>query len=222
MIYSDNELLIDFGKMMGNENSGRRKTGKAHLGQLLAFSAKDLKPYLGYAGAVQTLSWTNGTQIGVAFYEKKLITKCCTENGDPILQEILLTSTKCNFGNSRTWLVCGCGKRVGTLYMGTGKQFICRACTGLNYRSQALGAVDRGALTLRRLKAKLDPKGKYDFEVIPKKPKGMHISTYQQVEARIQIAYDKRAAAMGKKWGMVLERLRGRVNALSDKKSASP
>ena len=193
--------------MMGNENSGRRKTSKAHLGQLLAFSARDLKCYLGYAGAVQTLSWANGTQIGVAFYEEKLITKFPIENGDPIMQEILLTSTKCNFGNSRTWLVCGCGKRVGTLYLGAGKQFVCRACTGLTYRSQALGAVDRGALTLSRLKAKLDPKGKYNFETIPKKPKGMHISTYQQMEARIQIIYDKRAAQVNKKWGAVLDRL---------------
>ena len=192
---------------MGNCNSGRRKNDKAHLFQLLSISINDLKLHLLNIGAVETLKWSNGSQIQLGICDGRLIAAYATVKGESLFQEILLTHTPCNYGKSRTWMVCGCGKRVGTLYMGAGKQFVCRICTGLAYRSQALGAVDRGALTLSRLKAKLDPKGKYDFEVIPKKPKGMHISTYQQIEARIQIAYDKRSAEVNKKWGAVLDRL---------------
>ena len=197
---------------MGNYKSGRPRMCKAHLGQLLAFPTKQLKPYLGTMGVVQTFEWTNGNQIGVAFCEEKLITKFAVENGDPIMQEIRLTNTKCNYGNARTWLVCACGRRVGTLYMGTSLSFICRTCTGLAYSSQSLSASDRSILKLRRIKSKIDQKGTYQPQEIPHRRKWMHQATYLRIKSEIQEAFNEREAILEVKLARVLEQMRVRVN----------
>jgi len=58
--------------------------------------------------------------------------------------KIALTTTPCNFGGIRYWFICPlsmngvyCGRRVGTLYLGSGgKYFGCRHCYNLSYESR--------------------------------------------------------------------------------------
>jgi hypothetical protein len=47
--------------------------------------------------------------------------------------------TRCNYGGSRPWLVCSCGKRAARLYCG-GIFIGCRHCYKARYQSQRLGS----------------------------------------------------------------------------------
>jgi len=51
-------------------------------------------------------------------------------------QRIQITASRPHFGGSRYWFVCGCGRRVGRLYLAPGRQaFACRRCNNLTYKS---------------------------------------------------------------------------------------
>lgn len=65
--------------------------------------------------------------------------------------KIPLTTTPCNYGGVRYWLVCPlikngqyCGKRVGVLYS-VGKYFGCRHCGEIAYAAQMKGGTFRGS-----------------------------------------------------------------------------
>jgi hypothetical protein len=49
---------------------------------------------------------------------------------------IPLVTTRPHLGGKRFWFLCGCGRRAGRLYLPPGqRQFRCRGCYGLTYRS---------------------------------------------------------------------------------------
>ena len=50
-------------------------------------------------------------------------------------QEIPVTTVRPHLGGARFWFVCGCGRRVGRLYLPGQQVFRCRRCYQLTYRS---------------------------------------------------------------------------------------
>ena len=78
---------------------------------------------------VRKLHREHGIKIGswiTAHYEWR---------GEQVAQEIYFDWTPCNYGGHRPWLICmHCGRRVAVLYFG-GKNFACRHCLDLTYRS---------------------------------------------------------------------------------------
>lgn len=95
-----------------------------------------------------------------------------------------LAWTECHFGGQRPWFICpakGCGRRVGKLY--GGRIFSCRHCYRLAYPCQRETYDDRAASRANKIREKLgwvpgilNPKGC--------KPRGMHWSTFDQLEAK--------------------------------------
>jgi len=56
-------------------------------------------------------------------------------HGEQVAQEVHFAWTPCNYGGLRPWFICmTCGRRVAKIYFG-GKNFACRHCLGLTYRS---------------------------------------------------------------------------------------
>ena len=57
-------------------------------------------------------------------------------------QRVPIVTTACNYGGSRSWFQCVCGRRVGVLFDGV-SAFVCRQCLGLGYacssRRRAIG-----------------------------------------------------------------------------------
>jgi hypothetical protein len=72
------------------------------------------------------------------------------------IQEILITSARCNLGGKRYWFICECGKRVGVIFKG-GDRFACRHCHNLTYQSRNENrrsgkyALYRSLLTLKKI-----------------------------------------------------------------------
>lgn len=57
---------------------------------------------------------------------------------------INLLKTPCNYGGFRYWFECPfCGRRVGVLYLYRARDFSCRNCLGLAYRSQNKNSLER-------------------------------------------------------------------------------
>jgi hypothetical protein len=55
--------------------------------------------------------------------------------GQQLVQEVFFDWSDCNFGGQRPWFLCGdCGRRVAVIYA-KGKDFACRHCKSLTYRS---------------------------------------------------------------------------------------
>jgi len=63
-------------------------------------------------------------------------------------QKFLLSHRELTFG-TRTYLVCGCGKKCNALYLKI-DYFACRTCQGLHYRSNTVNAKTDLGIILRR------------------------------------------------------------------------
>lgn len=103
-------------------------------------------------------------------------------------QTIELSRKRNGFGGSQTFFLCpGCGGRVRHLYL-TGKSFLCRKCSGLNYRSQQETRSDcmyfynKGMdLVERHLKPPPFLIDGFGFCCwIPDRPRYMHQTTYRR------------------------------------------
>lgn len=100
----------------------------------------------------------------------------------------IATSSKRNgFGGSQTFFLCpGCGGRVRYLYQ-VGVTFLCRRCSGLNYRSQqqtrsgSMYYYDKGvALAEKHLDTWIRPDGFSFCRWLPDRPRYMHEATYRK------------------------------------------
>jgi len=74
---------------------------------------------------LKDLGWDSGFSLSYSF------------KGKPVNLHIKLTTTSCNFGGERYWLVCPlCGNKAGKLFRPPEeKYFGCRSCYDLTYRS---------------------------------------------------------------------------------------
>ncbi len=102
-------------------------------------------------------------------------------------QTVELSRKPNGYGGAQTFFLCpACGARVRYLYL-TGRVFLCRKCSKLNYRSQqetrsgsmyyydkGMSLVDKHLDTWPRLR----PDGFTFCTWIPERPRYMHQSTY--------------------------------------------
>jgi hypothetical protein len=71
----------------------------------------------------------------------------------PYDSEVSLTTTPCNYGGVRYWFACPvCGRRVGGLYLAPGgRNFVCRRCNNLSYRSRNRSRIESFGHTSRQI-----------------------------------------------------------------------
>ncbi len=141
-------------------------------------------------GQTGSLRWSrNEQQIAWIRYSVQtdgilLIYKTRSGEGDwrSVRDLIPFTWTNTNFGGRRQWFVCpGCRKPCRLIYGGS--LFRCRKCHGLKYESQYEPSYSRACTQRHELRKRLGQVGSLD-DPFPPKPKGMHWSTYEQLEAR--------------------------------------
>lgn len=143
-----------------------------------------------YNHATFTWSWTS--RSGKSSISCRVSPDCesialsYTKNDEPLSYNVQLDRTPCNYGGHRFWFLClDCGKRIGVIYS-SGKRFVCRKCSNLNYASsQECGNWNNEAIRrLRRIQAKLNCKEWSPMDCIyktPLRPKGMHYRTYERL-----------------------------------------
>ena len=103
------------------------------------------------------------------------------EQWQPIKQRIYFSTTDCNYGGKRYWLICpNCHRRVGIL-CGLDRLFLCRHCYKIPYGAQQESVLDR---VLRR-KHKIGERIFDDYEngFGWRKKKGMHQKTFNRFYA---------------------------------------
>ncbi|MDH4203412.1 MAG: hypothetical protein OEV87_11045 [Phycisphaerae bacterium] len=129
------------------------KTTVEQATQLSIFKLKEFGLLRGHCGS--TLTWTrrlsgHETSIGIWVDIHQLYAKVNYTNTNGYTGEktdldykIPLTTTPCHLGGVRYWFICPltvdgvyCGRRVGTLYLASGKYFGCRHCHNLSYESR--------------------------------------------------------------------------------------
>lgn len=92
-------------------------------------------------------------------------------------ERICVAYTTCHFGGKRPWFVCPkCQRRAGIMYLWYIPQ--CRNCAHLVYASQSEDPVNRSWRRTTKIESRLaSGEGKSKC----RRPKGMHMSTYQRL-----------------------------------------
>jgi hypothetical protein len=141
-------------------------------------------------GSSNSLSWScNGEPSGSIRYRYSggclLLDFKFRVNGgewEPVEQIVPLTSTACNYGNSRQWFLCPrCNYRCAVLY-GVNKLFLCRKCYRLPYSSQMNGYLDRLLDKKHDLGERIFEH--YEFGEGWLKKKGMHQKTFDRLYSK--------------------------------------
>ena len=100
-------------------------------------------------------------------------------------QNIRVCWTWCNFGGSRPWLICQCGRRVARLFKGTGGYY-CRSCCGNPvYESQRKSKKARAYLQAYRVRQRLGG-SRPVVDPLPARPYRMRRKTYARLCERIK------------------------------------
>jgi hypothetical protein len=100
-------------------------------------------------------------------------------NGQEVRRFVAVEYTLCNYGGSRPWFRCGCGRRSLTLYYFGG--FRCRLCANLTYQTQTEKPADRLCTKAWRIRQRLGQVGGGLGDFFPLKPKGMRRKTYDRL-----------------------------------------
>lgn len=120
---------------------------------------------------------------------------------EQIEDEILLTSTPCNFGGNRQWfLFPGCNRRAAVIY--GGKYYRCRHCHNLTYSSQQESKSDRLMRKARKIRARLGASGNLAVPILFK-PKNMHQKTFDRLRRAADDAINLYAMVMGERMGIL-------------------
>ncbi len=117
---------------------------------------------------------------------------------------VRLEWTVCNFGGKRPWFLCpavGCGQRAAILY--SGKTFSCRKCSQLAYPSQRETRDFRTMRRANRIREKLGWKPGI-ANGIGGKPKGMHLSTFEQLTAQHDAFVSESLALIAQRFGILV------------------
>ncbi len=114
-----------------------------------------------------------------------------------IFSIIRLDSTPCHFGQERHWFLCpggSCDRRVAVLYL-RNREFACRHCCRLVYKSQRERETARASRRARKIRFRLN--GTTDLMMpFPGKPKGMHWRTYMALRHESEEAEARTWAGM--------------------------
>lgn len=93
----------------------------------------------GYRG---TLDWSNGSSINAKYCHSQFYIQYFVDDLK-VEQSLSVESRICHFGGSRFYWRCpSCNVRRCQLLMSLYNGFHCRACLGVPYRIQQLGAID--------------------------------------------------------------------------------
>jgi hypothetical protein len=118
-------------------------------------------------------------------------------------QRISFDRTPCNYGGSRTWLLCPrCWKRVAALY-GAGKYFFCRHCYNLTYSRQQENRQDRFMRKARKIRKRIGGDDNL-ANLFPVKPKHMHWKTYWRLREESEQASNLSILIIGQRLGISL------------------
>jgi hypothetical protein len=108
-------------------------------------------------------------------------------------QRVPIVTRACNYGGSRPWFRCGCGRRVGVLFVGLGA-FVCRSCLELGYACQQQAPRWRPMLRAQSIRRRLGGDGS-SMDSFPERPRYMHRKTYEKLQ-RKGIAAEQRALSV--------------------------
>ena len=93
--------------------------------------------------------------------------------------------SRCNFGGSRPWLICQCGRRVARLFKGLGGYY-CRSCCGDPvYESQRRSKKARSYLQAYRVRQRLGG-SRPVLDPVPARPYRMSRKIYARLCERIR------------------------------------
>lgn len=120
-----------------------------------------------------------------------------TADGTAKDYRVQLEATPCHYGGLRWWWICpASGLRAGKLYLPSGAtMFAARKAYRLGYQSQREGAMDRTHARQARVYRKLGGTYEYHEQPPPRRPKGMHHTTYERLEVELYAAMDAHEAA---------------------------
>lgn len=97
-------------------------------------------------------------------------------------QTVPIVTTECNYGGSRPWFRCACGRRVGVLFDGLGA-FVCRTCLDLGYACQQQAPRWRPVLRAQVIRHKLGGSQSL-LDPFPERPRYMHRKTYERLRRK--------------------------------------
>jgi hypothetical protein len=115
-------------------------------------------------------------------------------------QEVKHTRTKCFYGGSRPWFICGrCNSKRNTIYLGSEGFWACRECLGLAYQVQRLNTHERHAYMAAKLqKKKLGIPSDKPY-LVTERPFRMWTSTYIKILDQI-IVHHRQSHEHFKNW----------------------
>ena len=153
-------------------------------------------------------SWTRGDEpsgsIGTEANENgiTLIYKTRSHGGEwqDVREYIVVTWEPCHFGGQRPYFYCpACRQRIVKLY-GLAR-FLCRSCNRLAYQCQRETAIDRILRRDWKLRARIGGEPGI-ASLIPRRPKGMHKRTYNQIIDEINRTESIVTTYTWQRWGM--------------------
>jgi hypothetical protein len=136
-------------------------------------------------GRSRSWSWPDGTSVIGEIQKFQIVMRYQYREAygkeESIEEVIPIDWTLSRLGREKFWFQCpGCGMRAATLFFG--KNFRCRRCLGLVYRSQKENPQERALSRIQKNRMKLG--GSSDLLAsFPPKPPGMHWSTYLRKKA---------------------------------------
>jgi len=105
------------------------------------------------------------------------------------VQPLSVTYTPCGKGGRRPWWNCpACGARRGVLFLRR-RNWGCRGCMGLPYRTQRMSRRDRAIEKATRLHTVLGGSGSLLDELPRKRPHGMRRRTYMRLRRQFAEAH---------------------------------
>jgi hypothetical protein len=178
----------------GNFLSGRRGSGRGIVERAPALDVGWLQRKGFLKPSEGTVRWTDGRGEETASIavrsdgkELRLLFRYRRRGRDwqDVSLPIAIAWTACHFGGRRPWLACpACGRRVAKLYLGS-RLFCCRPCNQLDYRCQRQTRFDQALGQFNKIQEQLGGEpGLWRF--LPRRPKGMHVTTYRRHLARAQ------------------------------------
>jgi hypothetical protein len=110
-------------------------------------------------------------------------------------QTLRITYVPWHFGGRRAYFLCGCGRRVGTLFAPRGRPWRCRHCYDLTYATRQAAPHHRRIIQAQKIRQRLGGSASL-LEDFPPKPKGMHWKRYNHLRKLYNQTVDIGLAAM--------------------------
>jgi hypothetical protein len=126
----------------------------------------------------------NKDHLGPAVFRVEGGPDCVTFTIGDRVQPLKVAYTDCGTGRRPWWICPKCAGRRGVLYL-RAREWSCRRCMGVPYRSQHRSPLERAASKARRLHTLLGGDGGM-VRLPTERPKGMHWSTYRRLYADLE------------------------------------